>query len=364
MRELRVFVALFLFTAAVEARPVKPEMVRPAKVQATAAKTVSVDCTKGQSIQAAIDKNAGPVTIDIEGICSENVVIESKTVTLRGDDPNADGILGVAANVATLAIVHSTFTSLENLSFSGLGTGVNAVRSSVVLTNCRTTNNTFNGVLLGFASSGNATGLVSANNLRGVLVSNASSFFCLGCTFTNNSRAAQSQRASVLSLLDSVVTGLHGVSAFNDSYADIDCASEVSTYPCSLNVTGFAAQSTGGGQAGMFGAGDFTGRLFADDHSQAFVLGSRQLPSTTGTNVVDTFGMLWVAPLEDENAVMQQSTVSRPTNVSGFGRMLVRDASTISGNVQCSSAGDAWLDSTVITPMGVTVTGCDHASVP
>ena len=82
--------------------------LRTARASATLSRTIRVDCTKGQSIQAAIDKNAGSIIVEIRGICSENVLIDGREVTLRGSDPTVDGIRGVAMTGATLAAVGRT----------------------------------------------------------------------------------------------------------------------------------------------------------------------------------------------------------------------------------------------------------------
>ena len=61
-----------------------------------------VNCANGDSLQAAIDRESGPVTIEVRGICAENVLIARKQVTLHGLDPALDGIQGVAADPAPL----------------------------------------------------------------------------------------------------------------------------------------------------------------------------------------------------------------------------------------------------------------------
>ncbi len=59
-----------------------------------------------------------------------------------------------------------------------------------------------------------------------------------------------------------------------------------------------------------------------------------------------------------------QSQLFGPTNVTGFGRVLVLNSSTLAGPIQCDSAGDASLDGTVIAGPGAAVNGCDHGTLP
>lgn len=60
--------------------------------------TVNVDCSKGKSINKALDqhKNAQSLIVEIEGMRHENVVVTRDSVTLRGANPATDGIQAVA----------------------------------------------------------------------------------------------------------------------------------------------------------------------------------------------------------------------------------------------------------------------------
>jgi hypothetical protein len=94
------------------------------------------------------------------------------------------------------------------------------------------------------------------------------------------------------------------------------------------------------------------------------LLGARQLATAQPgqgpiANSVDQFGRLIAAP---ESGL--QSQLFGTTNVSGFGRALLRDLTTLSGSIQCSSAGDAWLDSTIVKGPGAAISGCEHGVLP
>jgi len=69
------------------------------------AKTVKVDCFKGKSINAVLNahKNADELTIEIDGICDENVIVQRDNVTLLGinldgEGEPLDGIRGVSTD--------------------------------------------------------------------------------------------------------------------------------------------------------------------------------------------------------------------------------------------------------------------------
>ena len=59
--------------------------------------TETVDCSKGDSITTAIERNpdAESVLVEIRGVCTEAVVIRRDNVTLRGADPAMDGVRGL-----------------------------------------------------------------------------------------------------------------------------------------------------------------------------------------------------------------------------------------------------------------------------
>jgi len=232
--------------------------------------------------------------------------------------------------------------------------------------NSRVTGN--GGVGLSVADGGlvDATGLtVSQNAGAGANVSKGAGFFCHGCDFVSNGGfAAVSANGGALSLLNSVVTGQNGLRSGLTSYADIDCITETSSHACSLNVTGRAAQAFSGGIAALYGTGNFAGQVGAGDHGTVQLIGARQLATAQpgqgpAANGVDGFATL-VAGTDD----VSQSQLFGTTNVSGFGRLLLRDATTLAGPIQCGSAGDAWLDPTIVKGPGAAISGCQHGVLP
>jgi hypothetical protein len=339
-----------------------------APASSASSKTVAVDCTMGQSLQAAINREDGPLVIDVNGICNENVTVIRKDVTLRGSDPLTDGIQGVVAvpQFPALRFRYVDSGRVENFSISnGPGPGMAAVFSHLTLVNCRVTGNGGAGMVVTEGSFADATGLtVSQNTGQGANVQRGAIFFCQACDFVSNGGfAAAAGNGGFLTLLNTVVTGRRGLSS-NAGYADIDCISFISSHPCSLQATGQAAVASDKGTAVLFGAGDFTGQLQTDDRGSVQLFGARQL--ATGqpgqgplANGVGTFGTL-VAGTDD----VGQSQLFGTTVVSGFGRALLSDATTLSGSIQCNSAGDAWLDPTIVKGPGAAISGCEHGVLP
>ena len=308
---------------------------------AKSAKPKTVDCTQGQSIQSVLDKATGPVVIDVRGICQENVLIEGKTVTLRGLDPATDGIQGIPASPppsATLVIRFAEVT-IENLSISnGPANGVRVESSTVVLENCD---------LLG-------------NVGAGLVVRGPGFTLCRACDLASNTGfAASATNGGMLSLHDSTVTGPAGLrSTLDGSYADIDCATSNTLHACNLSVSGRALWAVGGGTAALYSAGTFDGRVQAFDRGHVFLLGASQ-QSLTGVNSIELFSTLLASADFD---VPQQSKLLQ-TNLSHFSRAVLLDQTVLDANLTCFSAEDAWIDPGVVTGSN-TITGCEHASAP
>ena len=372
---LSLLVSLPLFAANWQELKQEARARRPVwRAAAAGAKALVVDCAKGESVQAAIDKSPSPVEIEIHGVCIESVVIDGKKVTLRGLSPATDGLQS-PTTAAAIQILDSSSSRIENLSLSNNpGRALSLERSMLLLNNCtidgnNAVANTQGAVNIFTQSHVDATAVRASNNVRRVfVVAYNSTLFCDGCEFTDNGGyAAHSTRGSMVSLLNSTVTQRDGIDATIDSYVDIDCVSEAPTHPCSMQATRRAAHVELGGTAVMYHAGDFTGRIEAFDRGGAQIFGARQLAGAqpgqgAPQNRIGRFATFEVYAGFFTDPPVQSRVMS--TNVDNFGRMLVTDQSVVSGAIVCNGASDAFLEGTVIVAPGSTVTGCEHASVP
>ena len=358
-------VCLLISAAARAAVPEVPEAVsvpRPARI-------VSVNCNAGQSVQAAVDANVGPVEILITGICVENVLIRDKDVTLRGTTkPSLDGIRSTSKAPA-LTMRGPVLGAIENLSFSNSAAlAVSLREANLNLSNCLFERNGGSGLQVIAGAFVTADGLTfNANIGRGVDVSDAQ-FFCTGCDISGNNFAVLATRGAIVSLLDSVVTGRRGILAVDGgTLADIDCVTLDTPHPCAMQVTGVAASANLGAVASLFGAGDFTGQINAFDRGTVELQGARQIAGAQPgqgppVNSVEFFGTIVASALFDVDPPSPSRLLA--TDAAHFGRVLVTDDTILKGVIQCSSAADAWLDPTVIPLPGSKVTGCDHGTLP
>jgi hypothetical protein len=372
MKKKWISVCLSIVVCASGAQARMPERkaeVRVAQVNPGPVETTFVNCARGESLQAAIDANASPLDITISGVCVENVVIRDKDIALRGSSRRTlDGIRSVDAATPALTIRGSVLGTIENLAFSNsAGLAVSIRGASPTLANCRFESNGGGGLqVIGGAFVTAESLTFTANGSRSIGVSDAQ-FFCTGCDVSGNGFAVLANRGAIVSLLDSVVTGRRGIAAADaGTLADIDCVSVDTPHPCGMTVTGVAAQAFGGGTASLYGAGDFTGQVAADDRGTVELLGARQLAGAQAgqgppVNAVDFFGMIEAAAFLDVDPPIPSRLLS--TVADHFARVLVTDDTVLKGTLQCSSAADAWLDATVIVNANA-VTGCEHAPAP
>lgn len=326
---------------------------------------VNVNCTTGGKVQAAIDANTPPFDVVITGICYENVILRDKDVNLRSGsgDPTFNGIRGRLSTAPALTVRGTLIGTIANLSFSnsaGLGVSIQA-GANETLTNCRFENNGGSGLQVISQASVVATSLTfTANTGKSIAVSDAQ-FFCTACDVSGNGFALSATRGAIASLLDTVVTGGRGIIATDGgSSADIDCANGGTTHPCSLNVSGVAAEASTGARATLFDAGDFTGQLMAEDGGTVSLVGARQ--TSPVANDADFFGRIIAEADVDRNPSPQSSLAA--TNAAHFARVLVTDNTTVQGSIQCTAAADAVLDPTVTIAQGAAITGCQHATAP
>jgi hypothetical protein len=327
--------------------------------------SVEVNCAAGQSVQAAVDASAGPVEIVITGVCTENVLIRDKDVTLRGaTGPSQDGIRSASRTIPALTVRGSGIDAISNLTFSkSAGPAVMIRGVNATLAGCEFANNGGTALNVAMGAFVTADGLLFDGNVGRSINVTGAQFFCTGCDVNGNNFAVVANRGATASLLDSVVTGRRGILAVDGgTLADLDCATVDTPHACSMQVSGVAAQAVGGASATLFGAGDFTGQVTAAEGATVALIGARQITGAQlglgpSTNIAEFFGRIVVSSLTEFERSLLLST-----DLGHFARLVVTDDSTVSGTVQCSTAADAVLDSTVVTR--AKFTGCEHVAAP
>jgi hypothetical protein len=179
-------------------------------VAAQTTATVNVDCTKGKSINKALDqhKNAQSLIVEIEGMCNENVIVTRDRVTLRGANPATDGIqavLNATQMDAALWIRGAHQVVVEKLKLTGGFTGLLATEASTPslrMVNCRLEGNAAFGVALEGSLLEAEDTVLTANGNFNAGVFQSSRFACLRCTLSDpvGSGALGTQRNNILAL--------------------------------------------------------------------------------------------------------------------------------------------------------------------
>lgn len=89
------------------------------------AATFSVNCSKGQTISAALERGTAgkPLFVTVKGTCTEHVTIARDDVTLQGD-PESGGTVGGPDSSTDVIVVTGNRTRLENLTITGGNNGI------------------------------------------------------------------------------------------------------------------------------------------------------------------------------------------------------------------------------------------------
>ena len=185
-------------------------------------KTVNVNCDIGDSIMDALSKKGDPLTIEISGICVEDVVVRRDNVSFVGTDPSLDGVQA-ATNTepfsAAVTVREARNISFENLQFSGgatAGLRVENSRRNVFVDTCLFLNNGTWG-LIAVGSTVEVDNSVIRDNATsgeggGLRITESGRIDCNGCTINNNpdetdGSALSARRGGIISIANSNVAG-------------------------------------------------------------------------------------------------------------------------------------------------------------
>jgi len=314
---------------------------------APATATVSVDCNKGQKISNALNNPALNLTIEITGICEEDVEISRTHVTLRGSSPLTDGIRpapnGLKRQVITL--VGTNFINIENLSLSGAVTGIGINYTfGVFVVDCIIKDNSLAGVIAGTASGSlnvvdtviTSTG--GASN-RAIWATNGSNITCTRCEIDNHRTGILLTQGSQANITDSTVLATRrGVDASGGSRFISFFSTTSSTIE---GGTEAAIQLTDNASASIFDGADINGRIRLAGKSVARLWGSSQSNPSFFNSV------------ESGSSLMTRSSTSLDgdIDISEFSTVTLPGGSTTTGSLFCSLGGDAVCD----TPLTATL---------
>jgi hypothetical protein len=323
----------------------------PAKVPKS--KTVVVDCRKGESLAAALGEEAEQLIVEIHGICSEDTKVLRGNVTIRGTDPAVDGIRGVAkagsasslgATTAALE-VRGSGVVIEKLRLTGGALyGLLVVGSQgTEVRNCRLVENGELGASFTGASAAVVYDTtVSGNGAGGVRVNRSSVVNFRGCALRDNPSPGAGIGLEAINggralLDDSRVQGLVGVNVMNGGMVGLS-ASEVEGASVGLSVKGL-------GHMELTNVA-LRGAIAASSRSLVVLRGVDQIANSRKNTVVadSTLQLLNASSAGSETgeAGAVGTSLLGPTEVRQFSRLIFQGDALLSGDLTCSSGGDAF----------------------
>jgi len=307
--------------------------------------TVQVDCTKGDSISAALasQTKAQKLTIEIRGMCHENVVVTRDQVTLHGADPANDGIqAAVNAEItdAALWIRAATLVTVENLTLTGGFSGLlatNANLPSIRVVNCRLTGNNSFGLQLEnslavatdttfeIAGNGGAAGLFFASRLA-----------CNHCTLI---APASGAGATLIAVNSFASAGLQSTFTGGPIRAE---GSSVSIFDATINISAASVPSVNSVSNSSVNLTrvQVTGRMFFGQGSTAALNAVVQSPLSGQPNEA-TFGSTVIVGSAGQPGPPNIHSNLGNFDVTNFSKFVLNQGSTIDGNLVCRSGGDA-----------------------
>lgn len=312
--------------------------------------TSSVDCTdpdpsKHDHIADALEVVGDPLTIEIRGICHEDVLIERDNVTLIGSDPTVDGIQAVdTENIRGSAVYvrNARFVRLENLHLSGgVWSGVRVMASDTVVevVSCVLEDNGVQGLGAIYSVVVIEDSIVR-DNPRGVTAFGGQ-LFCTRCSIESASSFGLLAFGGADShLTDSTVdAATYGVFIIGASPATIN-GSEITS-------PSFALVATDGGNIDVLDS-TFSGSVLAQRKSLLTLTDSEQTANPVSFNSLE---------LDSTLQMDGDSTLVGPTFLNRFATTVITDTSTLDGDLHCASGSDAYCDDPLTQVTGVSSCG-------
>lgn len=139
-----------------------------------------VDCSKGQSLNAAVQNLDSGDTLTFAGVCRENVLVTVSGITLAGQGPAV--ISSPTASHDALVINGVQRVGLQNFTVQNGNFGIHALGGAgIVMQNIVAQNNAQTGILVEGASSAYISNTTTQNNgLHGIDAENTSSLIFSG----------------------------------------------------------------------------------------------------------------------------------------------------------------------------------------
>lgn len=313
--------------------------------------TVTVDCNKGESINQALTKSplTRNLTVEIRGLCTENVVVTRDHVTLHGTDPANDGIqadLNEEFTDVALWVREAQLVTVENLKLTGGFSGLlatNVTLTNLHLINCRLEGNGAYGAQLQGALVQADDSTFSSNGNINAGVFSGSRLQCTGCTFADpqGTGALGTIRANVLvftanRLLLINCTLSNGGITSDDSLVLVTDSTISAFVPGGQSIFAFGSSSV------VLTRVQVSGPLIFNQGANAQLLGVTQTPGP-GTNQMDDSAYVRIGDASPAaGGPPSIPSVVRGFILRNFSKATLLQTSQITGNFNCSQGADAF----------------------
>ena len=311
--------------------------------------TVAVDCTKNESINEALTKYPAVrnLTIQISGMCHENVVITRDYVTLHGSDPANDGVQAEVSDEisdATVWVRGAELVTLENLKLTGGFSGLLASNTGLTnlrLVNCRLENNIAYGAQIENALVQADDTSISFNGNINAGVFAGSRLQCTNCTLADPGNTGPlGVRANALvftanRLLLNNCTLTNGGITSDDSLVLMTDSTITGFAPGGNTIFAFGSSAVSLTRVQVNGAMNF------GQGANVQLLGVTQ--TTSLTNVSDDSAYVRIGDASPASG----GPPSIPSTLKGFvfrnfAKATLLQSSHITGNFNCSQGADAF----------------------
>jgi hypothetical protein len=301
------------------------------------AATFSVDCSKGQTISAALERGSTgkPLLVIVKGTCTEQVTIARDDVTLQGGDPESGATVVGPDSGTDVIVVTGNRTRLENLTITGGNNGIRVQGMfNVDLLKMVVLNSASNGVVVRAGEVSITSSRVEHAGFHGLNLQRQASARIVESGFLNNHDAGiMAQQGSSISARWGVIAenGVNGILLTTGSQASLVDSSVISNGSDGIMAyLGSILMLQGGEvalnqQSGVVGSANATlqmaGAGIGGNHGDGIVLmlGSSlilQEPNSSSSNN-DNFA-LWCS--DDESSVNDLGLLDTdgPVSCTGF----------------------------------------------
>jgi hypothetical protein len=290
-------------------------------------RTVVVNCAAGQSVNEALRKSGTELTIEVRGVCHEDVEVRRDNVTLRGRSPDEDGLRGVGGGDqpahGVLLVRDARNVRIENLLVTGGARGgiVADHTNRVVIANCRVTDHTTVGIGNLYSGVVVQDTVIEGGTGNGLGDFNGQTTFCLRCTIGGFRLSAVVGVLGSRPLLDQ--SSVAGNVLAQDG-------ARVRLTNSSVQAPGFALVARRMGAIEMTD-GTLTGATTADDKGLI-----------TLRNVVQSVPSGHFAGVDSTLRAVGTTALAGNVNITRFSTFLLEDQSQLGGNLSCASGGNAY----------------------